>query len=185
MKCFFRVLGWRNIAFGRTAKNVCVGAALGLLSLFWSHPGQAADTEQRGATVQKSPRRQAPKTGPSGDTPLFSPIPKGGSFSITNPIIMITPATLDFGYVAPGRTATNTFLLENVGHGKLSGTASVPAPFKIASGGTYTLKEKEIQVVSVVYSPTEAPVDTAPVAFTAGATTLKAKAIGRRLPPKE
>ncbi len=153
--------------------------------LCWSS-GRAADSaDERGATSQKNLRRQASANKKSGEAPVFSPIPQGGSFSITNPIIMITPATLDFGYVAAGKTATNTFLVENVGSGKLSGTASVPPPFKIDSGATYTIKQKEVQVVAVVYSPTNERVDIAPVSFTAGGTTVKATAVGRRLPAKD
>lgn len=152
--------------------------------LCWSSARAADSTDERGATSQKNLRRPVANRKP-GEGPLFSPVPQGGSFSITNPIIMITPATLDFGYVAQGKSATNSFLVENVGHGKLSGTASVAAPFKIDSGAAYTIKEKEVQVVTVIYRPTNERVDMAPVLFTAGGTTVKATAVGRRLPSRD
>ncbi len=157
-------------------------AAVTLLG--WRSARGADTSDQRGATNQRNLRRPAANK-KTGEAPIFSPIPEGGSFSITNPIIMITPSTLDFGYVPMGKSATNSFMVENVGHGKLSGTASVAAPFKIDSGATYTIREKEVQMVTLIYSPTNERVDIAPVSFTAGGTTLKATAVGRRLPARE
>jgi hypothetical protein len=86
----------------------------------------------------------------------------------TNPVIVVTPMTLDFGQVTTNATATNTFLVENIGRGKLVGTATVAAPFKILSGGDYTLRENEAQVITVTYRPTGAASDTQPVQFTGG-----------------
>ncbi len=60
----------------------------------------------------------------------------------TNPVIFVKPTALDFGPVASNTTATNTFLVENMGSGTLVGTATVAAPFKILSGGNYTLREE-------------------------------------------
>ena len=74
----------------------------------------------------------------------------------TNPVIFVQPMALDFGLVAGSKTATNTFLVENMGSGKLVGTVTVAAPFKILSGGDYTLRTKEAQVITVIYSPSGA-----------------------------
>ncbi len=160
----------------------CLALLGGIVAAGWT-AGRAADTsDYRGGSQQKgSPRPGSTRKTKPAEPPVFSPIPSGGSFSITNPIIIITPAKLDFGFVPEGRSATNTFLVENAGHGKLSGTASVAAPFKIESGGKFTLKESEAQVVTVSYTPKDDRVDTAPVIFTAGETTVKATVIGRRL----
>lgn len=86
----------------------------------------------------------------------------------TNPVIFVTPMVLNFGPVAESTTATNTFLVENMGSGKLVGTAAVPAPFKILSGGDYTLRAKEAQIVTVTYTPSGAAFDTETVTFTGG-----------------
>ncbi len=86
----------------------------------------------------------------------------------TGPVIVVTPMTLDFGRVATNSTATNTFLVENIGRGKLVGAATVATPFKIISGGDYTLRENEAQVITVTYKPTGAASDTQTVQFTGG-----------------
>ena len=75
---------------------------------------------------------------------------------------------LNFGPVPDKATATNTFLVENMGRGKLVGTATVPAPFKIISGGDYALRENEAQVVTITYTPSGAASDTQTVKFTGG-----------------
>lgn len=106
----------------------------------------------------------------------------------TNPVIFVTPMVLNFGPVAESATATNTFLVENMGSGKLVGTAAVPAPFKILSGGDYTLREKEAQIVTVTYTPTGAAFDTETVTFTGGGgskVTVNGKlAVSRTKKPK-
>ena len=86
----------------------------------------------------------------------------------TNPVIFVRPSTLEFGPVASDTTATNTFLVENMGSSKLVGTATVAAPFKILSGGDYTLRKNEAQVVTVIYTPTGAATDTETAKFTGG-----------------
>ena len=112
----------------------------------------------------------------------FAPIPKDSNFALTNAVILVSPTTLDFGSVALGKGATNTFLVENIGRGKLVGTASVPSPFKILSGGEYALTEKQVQVVTIAYIPgrTRAMTNTATVKFTGGGGA-KAKVTGKRL----
>jgi hypothetical protein len=87
---------------------------------------------------------------------------------ITNPIVMVTPMTLDFGAVKGHTTVTNTLLVENAGGGKLVGKATVAAPFKIISGASYSLKEDTAQVVTIIYTPNSASADTQTVTFTGG-----------------
>ncbi len=86
----------------------------------------------------------------------------------TNPIILISPASLDFGSIPLGKTATNSFVVENAGGGTLVGTASVAAPFKIESGASYRLKRAEVQIVTVIYHPTSGTNTTRTVKFTGG-----------------
>jgi hypothetical protein len=95
------------------------------------------------------------------------PVVKAGTL-FTNPVIVVMPMTLDFGAVADKVTATNTFVVENMGGAKLTGKATVPAPFKILSGGDYTLRANEAQVVTVTYTPSGAASDTQAVTFTGG-----------------
>jgi len=105
----------------------------------------------------------------------------------TNPIIVVTPMTLDFGTVTTNTTATNTFLVENAGGGKLVGKATVAPPFKIVDGANYKLGENEAQVVTVIYTPRAVGSNIQTVLFTGGGKA-KATVIGRLssspLPPK-
>ena len=98
----------------------------------------------------------------------------------TTPVIYVKPQALDFGRVAGKATATNTFLVENMGSGKLVGSATVPAPFKILSGGKYTLRENEAQIVMVIYTPSGAASDAQTVKFTGGGGA-KARVTGSKL----
>jgi hypothetical protein len=96
----------------------------------------------------------------------------------TNAVIVITPAKLDFGAVAAHQTATNTFLVENAGGGKLVGKATVAPPFKIIEGGSYRFRQHEVQVVTLIYSPRSARTNLETIRFT-GAGGAKATVIGR------
>ena len=60
----------------------------------------------------------------------------------TNPVIYLAPMVLDFGLVTSNTTATASFVVENMGVGKLVGTATVRPPFKIVAGGSYALKRE-------------------------------------------
>jgi hypothetical protein len=95
----------------------------------------------------------------------------------TNPVIYVTPMVLDFGRMASNKTATATFIVQNAGSGKLVGKATVPAPFKIVSGGTYSLVADEVQIVTLSYKPSGAPTDKQTVKFTGGGEA-KATVIG-------
>ena len=105
-----------------------------------------------------------------------------GGTLFTNPFIHVTPGAIDFGAVPLKQSATNTFLVENWGGGKLVGKATVPSPFKIISGGTYRLGPNDAQVVTVSYTPTGALLDTNAVTFTGGAG-LSAGVCGRSAGP--
>jgi hypothetical protein len=101
----------------------------------------------------------------------------------TNPVIFVRPSTLEFGPVASDTTATNTFLVENMGSGRLVGTVTVAAPFKILSGGNFTLRKNEAQVITVTYTPSGAASDTETVKFTGGGGA-EATVTGKLAPPK-
>ncbi|HWB01667.1 MAG TPA: choice-of-anchor D domain-containing protein [Verrucomicrobiales bacterium] len=67
--------------------------------------------------------------------------------------ITVTPATLNFGSVALGASATQTLTVRNAGTAPLTGAASVTAPFSITAG-SYNLAPGASQTVSVTYTPT-------------------------------
>lgn len=90
----------------------------------------------------------------------------------TTPIIAISPRSIDFGAVRWKRSVTNSFVVANWGGGKLVGKASVPAPFKILSGGSYRLGPEDVQIVTISYSPSKSSPDTNVVKFTGGGGTL-------------
>ena len=114
----------------------------------------------------------------------FSPLPKQSAVNLTNAVILVSPKALDFGSVTTGKSVTNTLLVENVGAGKLVGTASVSAPFKIISGGDYSLKEKQVQVVTVAYTPARTGAVSAKITFTGG-SGAKATVTGNAVSPHE
>ena len=70
-----------------------------------------------------------------------------------SPAIRVTPATIVYGTLLSGTSKTNSFTVQNVGGGTLSGTASVGAPFKILSGGSYSLGSNQSQTVTMVFNP--------------------------------
>ena len=90
----------------------------------------------------------------------------------TTPVLVVTPTTLKFGKLDSHLALTNTFLLENIGVGKLVGKATVKPPFKIIDGGSYNLRPNEAQVVTVVYLPTSAHSSTNVAKFTGGGGAL-------------
>jgi hypothetical protein len=88
--------------------------------------------------------------------------------SFTTPVIVVSPPILKLGGADARRSLTNSFLVENIGRGKLVGKATVNAPFKIIDGASYNLKENEAQVVTIVYLPTNSITVTNVVKFTGG-----------------
>jgi len=86
----------------------------------------------------------------------------------SGPVIFVTPMVLNLGPATGKAITTNTFVVENMGKGILVGTATVAPPFKILSGGTYSLRRNEAQVVTVIYVPVGATSDTQTVTFTGG-----------------
>jgi hypothetical protein len=88
-------------------------------------------------------------------TPLVYPHPlvSAGALTPTNPVISISPASLNFGPVPASTSATNTILVQNVGGGILGGTASIASPFSILSGSAYSLGPGQTLAVKVKYTP--------------------------------
>jgi hypothetical protein len=86
----------------------------------------------------------------------------------TNAVISVTPSSQDFGAVLVGVTSNLTFSVRNAGGATLTGTASVPAPFSVVSGGTYSLAANQSQNVTVRFSPATVGPASAAITFTGG-----------------
>jgi hypothetical protein len=87
----------------------------------------------------------------------------------TVPILQVTPGSIAYGTLLVGTSKTNSFTVQNIGTGTLSGTASVAgAPFSIVSGGSYNLGAGQTQAVVVAFSPTVANNYNQSVTFTGG-----------------
>jgi hypothetical protein len=91
---------------------------------------------------------------------------------ITNPVIVLSPGSLDFGVVPVGSTNNLTITVRNGGAGTLTGTASIASPFRIMSGGSYSLGSNASQPVVVRYTPTTGGTHSQVLTFTgAGGAT--------------
>src|SRR5205823_10551874 len=67
---------------------------------------------------------------------------------------VVTPLTLDFGVVAPGRTAQASLLLSNANTAALDGSASVtPGLFSVVSGTPFHLNASDQTNLNVSFSP--------------------------------
>ena len=101
----------------------------------------------------------------------------------STPAISVTPSSLSFGSVAIGSSATLAFTVKNTGGGTLSGSATVPSPFSIASGGSYNLGANATQTVTVRFSPTAPQSYSQNVTFTGGGGASRPVSGSAALPP--
>ena len=85
----------------------------------------------------------------------------------------MSPASQDFGTIQVGSTAERTFYVTNSGGATLSGSATVPTPFSIVSGGNYDLAANASHAVVIRYSPAVAGTNNATVTFTGGTGTTR------------
>src|SRR5262249_7941406 len=77
-------------------------------------------------------------------------------------------ATVNFGSITIGTSATQTFTVTSTRTGTVTGTASVAAPFSIVSGSPYTLAGRAATArVTVGFTPTTTAGASANVSFTA------------------
>jgi hypothetical protein len=87
---------------------------------------------------------------------------------VPTPVLQVTPGSIAYGTILNGTSKTNSFTVQNVGTGTLTGTANVGAPFSVVSGGSYSLRAGASQPVTVVFSPTGATNYSQSVTFTGG-----------------
>ena len=85
----------------------------------------------------------------------------------------VSPTGTNFGSVNLGSFAEQTFTLSNTGGGTVSGSASVGAPFSIASGSPFTLSGVgATQAVKVRFTPTTTTTVSTNLSFTASGGTI-------------
>jgi hypothetical protein len=99
-----------------------------------------------------------------------------------DPVLSVTPDSLDFGNVIVGQSSNLDFTVTNVGVGALTGSASVEAPFSIVSGSPFSLGADESATVAVRFSPTATGSFSQTVAFTSNGGNLDRGVSGTGIP---
>jgi hypothetical protein len=91
---------------------------------------------------------------------------------VTNiPVIQVNPGTIVYGTLPAGTSGTNSIMVQNIGTGTLSGSATVSAPFNVVSGGNYSLGAGQTQAVVVAFNPMVASNYNQSVSFSGGGGT--------------
>lgn len=85
---------------------------------------------------------------------------------------VVAPSSQNFNSVIVGASVDLPFTIQNFGPGDVSGSASVPAPFSIINGGTYTLTNGQAQNLVVRYSPTSAGSNYQTISFGSSSNTV-------------
>jgi hypothetical protein len=98
--------------------------------------------------------------------------------AIGHPALSVTPASLDFGSVPVGSSRELSFTVTNTGSGTLTGNASVPAPFSIVAGSSFSLGERASTTVTVRFSPAATGLVSATVSFTSNGGNLTREVSG-------
>jgi hypothetical protein len=143
--------------FHLQAASICVGAGTNLSS--------------RASTVSPfdNDKDNNLRPGPGQGSWDLGPYVFKSAGSVTNPVIAVMPASLFFGGVLANASTTNSLTVRNVGGGTLAGIATVPAPFAIVSGATYSLGSNQSQTVLIRFTPgTNASANSQTVTFTGG-----------------
>ena len=88
----------------------------------------------------------------------------------TNPLIAVSPASIDFGLVLKNTNINLALTVQNVGGGTLAGTASIggASAFRVVSGGTYSLGSNQSQTVTVGFNPAADGLTNQTITFTGG-----------------
>jgi len=95
------------------------------------------------------------------------------------PILEVMPNSLNFGDVIVGQcSADQIFTMRNSGGGTLSGSASVSAPFSIASEGSFNLGVGQTSTVVVRFCPTIAGQANGTVNFTSNGGNVSRSVTG-------
>jgi len=93
----------------------------------------------------------------------------GAATNAPFPVISLASGSISYGTILCGTSVTNGFAVQNSGTGLLTGAASVGAPFRIVSGGVYSLGPNQSQTVAVVFAPPTSGAFSQTLTFTGGA----------------
>ena len=104
--------------------------------------------------------------------------PLSGSGYSSDPIIDVSPTSVDFGTVNVGQSATQSFVVKNVNLGTLTGNASVQSPFRIVGGTNYAISAGQSTNVFVAYTPVESNAAHSVAVFFTGGGGASRKAVG-------
>jgi hypothetical protein len=96
------------------------------------------------------------------------PLVTGGG---TNPAVSVNPGSLIFAAIPVSTSATQAFVVQNIGGGTLTGTASASAPYSILGTASYSLGSNASQTINVRYAPTQAGVNGGTVTLTGNQST--------------
>jgi hypothetical protein len=96
------------------------------------------------------------------------PLVTGGG---TNPAVSVNPGSLIFGAIPVSSSATQTFTVQNIGGGTLTGTASASAPFSIVGPASYSVGSNLSTTVTVRYAPTLAGNNSGTISLTGNQST--------------
>jgi len=107
------------------------------------------------------------------------------SVASVNPVISVSPGSLNFGSVLTNSTGSNlTLTVQNTGGGTLSGIASVTGPFSIVSGGTYSLGANQSQAIVIKFAPGSLGSASGTVTLTGGGgASASVTGTGMSMPP--
>ena len=155
-----------------SAPSVTITDATTGASIYYTTDGTAPTTSSTLYSTAFTVSQSETVTAMASASGYSQSAPASAVFTITvaPPAISVTPTTtVAFGSVAVGSSASQNFTVQNTGGGTLTGTASVAAPFSIASGGSYSLTAGASQTVTVKFSPTVAQSYSQSVTFTGGA----------------
>jgi hypothetical protein len=157
-----------------TTTPTCPGGGSHAVSSSTSTPpaGQTVSSRVTGLTASTTYFVRVTAVDTSGNESACSAAASG----VAHSDITVTPtATVSFGSITAGATADRTFTVQNTSTSALTGTASVGAPYTIASGGSFSLSAGASQAVVVRFRPTAAGTFAGNVNFTAnGDTTPRA-----------
>src|SRR5262249_13022261 len=107
-----------------------------------------------------------------GNPVTFTAVGCVGSSCGDQPLLSVTPSSLDFGSVNINTSTERSFSVRNAGSGTLTGTAGASAPFSISAGGSFSLAPGASQIVTARFSPTSSAFFSGSVDFSSNGGNL-------------
>ncbi len=94
------------------------------------------------------------------------------------PNILVSPSVLSFGLAITNTSITNSYTVQNIGSGILTGSVSVLPPFYVTSNFVYNLSSNQSQTVWIKYNPFQVNFDTNTLNFN-GNSSSSVQALGQ------